>query len=66
MEFLREFPRELTDIELDEVSGGAASAASTTGGNVAFALSSAGPAQVTVTGIAATASFGPFAVAFAF
>jgi hypothetical protein len=64
MEFLREFPRELTDIELDEVSGGAASAASTTGGNVAFALSST-TAQVTVTGIAAIASVGPFAVAFA-
>jgi len=64
MKFLREFPRELTDIELDEVSGGAASAASSTGGNVAFALSS-DVAQVTITGIAATASIGPFAVAFA-
>jgi len=66
MKFLREFPRELTDIELDEVSGGAASAASTSTGSVAFALSSSGPTQITITGIAATASAGPFAVAFAF
>ena len=64
MESLREFPRELTDIELDEVSGGAASAASTTGGNVAFALSST-TAQITLTTVAQTASIGPFAVAFA-
>jgi hypothetical protein len=65
MEFPREFPRELTDIELDEVNGGAAAAAATTGGNTAFALGSA-LAQTTITPIAATASLGGFAVGFAF
>jgi hypothetical protein len=65
MESLREFPRELTDIELDEVNGGAAAAAASTGGNTAFALGST-TAQTTLTGIAATASIGPFAVGFAF
>jgi len=58
--------RELTDIELDEVNGGAAAAAVTTTGNVAFALSSDTIQATLVPGLIATVSVGPFAVAFAF
>ena len=58
--------REVTDIELDEVNGGAAAAAATTGGNVAFALSSESIQVTVVPGLVQTASIGPFGLAFAF
>jgi hypothetical protein len=58
--------RELTDTELDEVNGGAAAAAATSGGNVAFALASATAQATLVPGLIATTSLGNFAVGFAF
>jgi hypothetical protein len=61
-----EFPRELTEIELDEVSGGAAAAGATSGGNTAFALASATAQATLVPGLIATTSLGNFAVGFAF
>jgi hypothetical protein len=61
-----EFPRELTDIELDEVNGGAAAAVASTSANTAFALASDTIQVTLVPGLVATASVGGFAVSFAF
>jgi hypothetical protein len=62
--------RELTNIELDEVNGGAAASAATTSGGTAFTIASAGPAQavalITATFAVTSISVGPFAAGFAF
>ena len=61
-----EFPRELTDIELDEVNGGAAAAAATTTGDHAGAAAGTGITAINVPGSFAVANVGAFAFGFAF
>jgi hypothetical protein len=58
--------RELTDIELDEVNGGAAGAVASSSANTAAALASDTIQVTIVPGLIATTSAGGFAVSFAF